>query len=324
MNVIKPATNFVRKVIYETYLSKYFPNNTDTSTSITTTSITTTNNNSNELIYHIQQLVNNSKYWHLPSFNMLLQLYLILQISTPDGTLKWYIRNHTNMLQPFNIHMTNIQYTANTILFEHMLINTLYAPEAGLKYPLLYKSYNNITNKYEINVIDVDLNSSEVTRLGVYRLNNIYTSLGLGPCHSDDPITTSTSTASASASCCSSGSNNVMLNYFLCPLQHAHNCTVMGVKGEAIPTYLGTVSVIHLPPLSELVEARDSAGASLDADTAALTADAFLSEVACAPEPAAAASDGASLNADTAALTADAVLFEVDSAAPESAAASSA
>ena len=81
--LIAPASNYVRKMIYESYLTKY--------------------NNDNDLIYSIQMLIKYQTFWHISTFNTLFQLYISRQIAAVGGTKRWRIRaNYMSDLQVYS------------------------------------------------------------------------------------------------------------------------------------------------------------------------------------------------------------------------------
>ena len=83
---IRPASNLVVDLIYETYLSRY-------------TQV--------DLVQSIQMIVKNSHVWSLMHLGFLLQIYISRQISTVGGTDGWTVRaNHLGSeLRPYNLQM---------------------------------------------------------------------------------------------------------------------------------------------------------------------------------------------------------------------------
>ena len=224
IRLIEPASRLVCNSIYETYLTRY---------------------SHDELVQSIQTIEKFPHIWRLTRFSMLLQLYLTRQISTAGGTDGWTVRTtYSNRdlkpldlhiptyfvtdsdLKPFNLHMPVERGTMPA--FADMLSDVLYTPDHVWKRFLVYKSVNSNTGVYDINMIRVDLSSPLQAVIDIKSVNKVYYALGLDVFTSD-----------------------IKCNYYTCPLRAAQNTTVVTINNEPMPSFLGSVSIIHLPPLFE-------------------------------------------------------------------------
>ena len=186
-----------------------------------------------DLVQSMKIMTENSHVWSLTNFSMLLQLYLSRQISTVGCTDGWTVRaNHhpDSDLRPFNLHMPVER--GNMPAFTNMLNNVLYIPDISFRIFLVYKCRNSETGASELNMIKAGLASHPSAVIGTEETMKILRILGLD---------TSTS--------------GVKCNYYVCPLKDAHSCVVSTYDNEPMPSFLGSASIIHLPPLFEPVSA---------------------------------------------------------------------
>ena len=193
-----------------------------------------------ELVSSIQTMTNSPNAWNLKYFSILLQLYVSRQISTAGGTVGWTVRaNHQSVsdLKPFNLHMRVERGFMPA--FSDMLVHVLYVSELGWRHFLVYKCMNSGTGTYELNLIRADLTAHPVALIDIGAIGQIYAWLKLDISTSD-----------------------VKCNYYLCPLRDAHSCVVSTSSAEALPSFYGSVSIIHLPPLFETVSASTASDAT--------------------------------------------------------------
>ena len=188
------------------------------------------------LVHSMQMIVKYSHVWSLWHFSMLLQLYISRQISAVGGTDGWTVRANQvgSELRPFDLHMPVER--GDMPAFSDMLQNVLYIPELGLRHFLIYKSANIGTGAYELNLIRADLTSQPLALIRTGTVRQVYDWLKM------DLSTT-----------------DIKCNYYICPLRDAHSCVVSTTDNEPMPSFLGSISIIHLPQLFEPVSVSTEA-----------------------------------------------------------------